>query len=458
VNDAPSRTRPAYLQRLAQFAAVTTLDALSEAARERARWVLADCIPVIGAGMQQGEMKQFVERHLAQVAPGEAWVIGAGRRAPPLDAALLNGTAGTWLELDEGNLFAKGHPGIQVVPAALALAQDLGSSGAELLTAIALGYEVSARVSRAADVRLSVHPHGTYGVIGAAIAGARLKKFSSQRMLELISAAATMGMATSRQTLLDGATVRNIFTGHSGYMGLTAVRLVECGFTGEVDGVGNVYGKVLSDTFDPARAIEGLGEDWLIARSYFKLHPTGRYAHSAIDALEDLLARVPGGKLDANAIERIEVRTYKLAAMLAEKNVESSFGARFSIPFALASIICHGRSGLRCFEDAAVARPDVQALAKRVDLQEDKTHTARYPQETPCDVRVVMRDGTAHEGHCRIMKGEPSNPHDPQDLRGKFFELATPLWGAQTTARLFEAFMKVESIQDLRAFAADFAL
>ncbi|MGZ9066868.1 MAG: hypothetical protein ACXW2I_16240 [Burkholderiales bacterium] len=82
MNDAPSRTRPAYLQRLAQFAALTTLDALSEAAREGARWVLADCIPVIGAGMQQGEMKQFVERHLAQAAPGEAWVIGAGRRAP----------------------------------------------------------------------------------------------------------------------------------------------------------------------------------------------------------------------------------------------------------------------------------------------------------------------------------------------------------------------------------------
>ena len=54
---------------------------------------------------------------------------------------------------------------------------------------------------------------------------------------------------------IDGATVRNIFTGHSGYMGLTAARLVECGFTGEVDGVGNVYGKVLSDTFDRERVV-----------------------------------------------------------------------------------------------------------------------------------------------------------------------------------------------------------
>jgi hypothetical protein len=66
------------------------------------------------------------------------------------------------------------------------------------------------------------------------------------------------------------------------------------------------------------------------------------------------------------------------------------------------------------------------------------------------DVRAVMRDGTAHDGHCRIMKGEPSNPHDPQQLRGKFFDLATPVWGPQTTGRLFQAYMTIESIPDFR--------
>jgi 2-methylcitrate dehydratase PrpD len=212
------------------------------------------------------------------------------------------------------------------------------------------------------DRPLSIHPHGTYGVIGAAVAAARLKRFDAQRMLELLNVSATMGMATSRQTLLDGATVRNIFTGHSGYMGLTAVRLVECGFTGEIDGVANVYGKVLSDTFDPARVVAGLGTDWLIAENYFKLHPTGRYVHSAIDALEDLLARAPGGGVAPRDIERIEVRTYMLAAMLGEKRIVSSFGALFSVPFALASILVHGRSGLASFDevnadDASIQQP-----------------------------------------------------------------------------------------------------
>jgi 2-methylcitrate dehydratase PrpD len=293
-----SRVPPPYLETISRFLSGATLADLTPQARDRARWIIADCIAVIAAGMQQPEMKAFVAMQLASAGPGNAWVIGAGRRAGALDAALLNGTAGTWLELDEGNLFAKGHPGIQVVPAAIALAQERRASGADLLLAAALGYEASARISRAAQIRLSIHPHGTYGVIGAAIAAARLKGFDAGQMRELVNVAATMGMATSRQTLLDGATVRNIFTGHSGHMGLTAARLVECGFTGEIDGVSNVYGKVLSDHFRPEEVTAGLGTDWLITQNYFKLHPTGRYVHSAIDALEDLLGKVPGARLD----------------------------------------------------------------------------------------------------------------------------------------------------------------
>jgi 2-methylcitrate dehydratase PrpD len=321
-----------------------------------------------------------------------------------------------------------------------------------------LGYELSSRISRAANVKISIHPHGTYGVIGAAIAAGKLKGFTAAQMLELINVASTMGMATSRQTLLDGATVRNIFTGHSGYMGLMATRLVECGFTGEIDSVAAIYGKVLSDTFDPARVVEGLGREWLIAQSYFKLHPTGRYAHSVIDALENLLAGVPGGRLDTSQIDRIEVRAYMLAALLAEKNVVSSFGARFSVPFALASILVHGRSGLGSFDDRAVANQQVQALAQRVDLKEEAAFTARYPAEQPVELRIVMRDGTVHAGRCVVTKGEPANPHKPEELTGKFFDLGTPVWGEHITRTLHADLMKLESITDFRAFADRYAL
>lgn len=454
----PTRIAPPYLETVSHFICDATLPEMPAEAKDRARWVISDSIPVIAAGMQQREMKALAAKHLEGAASGNAWVIGTGARAAALDAALLNGTAGTWLELDEGNLFAKGHPGIQVVPAALALAQERRVSGADLLLAVALGYEISARISRAAQIRLSIHPHGTYGVIGAAIAAARLKRFDSRQMRELLNVAATMGMATSRQTLLDGATVRNIFTGHSGYMGLTAARLVECGFTGEIDGVANVYGKVLSDTFEREAVTSGLGTEWLITRNYFKLYPTGRYVHSAIDALEDLLKKVPGGRLDIDRIKGIRVRTYMLGAMLAEKNVVSSFGARFSVPFALASILYHGRSGLASFDERAVANPKIQALAALVDLREDERHTARYPHEQPCDLTITLADGSVCEGHCTVMKGEPGRPHRPEELEAKFFDLGTPVWGAAVAKRLFDGLTNLENIPDFGAFADQLSL
>src|SRR6188474_3236706 len=109
-----------YLRTLAAFVCRTHLADIPPHVVQRARWIVADCFPVIAAGMQAVEMKAFAERRLARAATGRAWVVGTGRRASALDAALLNGTAGTWLELDEGNTYAKGHPGIQLIPAALA--------------------------------------------------------------------------------------------------------------------------------------------------------------------------------------------------------------------------------------------------------------------------------------------------------------------------------------------------
>ena len=443
-----------YLRELAGFACHTRLGDLPANVLERTRWVIADSLPVIATGMQQPEMQSLLRQH--KPGAGTAWVIGARQRAGALDAALLNGTAGTWLELNEGNLIAKGHPGIQVVPAAIALAQESGASGAELLMAVAVGYEVSSRISRAAQMKISVHPHGTWGTLGAAVAAGRLKGFDEPRMLELINVSATMGMATSRQTLLDGATVRNIFTGHSGYMGLMAARLVECGFTGETDSPASIYGKVLADGFDPATTVENLGREWILAQGYFKLHPTGRYVHSAIDALEDLLSR--SGKLDIGSIARIEVKAYRLAAMLAQKRVTSSFGARFSVPFALATILYHGGSGLAPFEQAAVENETVQALAARVEVEEDASYTARYPAEQVCDLRIVLSGGTVLEGRCTITKGEPTKPHSPAQLEEKFLLLGAPVWGEATARRLLEGCMRLEELPDFSRYSQGFDL
>lgn len=447
-----------YLGALSAFVCDTRLQDLPPAALDRAHWVIADSLAVTAAGMQAPEMKRFRARYLSSLPSRGAWVIGAGRRARRYDAALVNGAAGTWFELDEGNVQASGHPGIQLVPAAIAYAQEEPASGAELLLAIVLGYEASSRIAHAATMRPLVHPHGTWGVIGAAVAVGRLARLSPAQMRTALNIAATMGMATSYGTLRDGATVRNIYTGHANMMGHVAVEMAHSGFTGEADAVSTIYGSLLADGFDPAVTLKDLGSDWLFLQGYFKIHPTGRAVHSAIDALEDAIAKAPGGRVDPASVERIEVIAYRKTAIMSQKDVRSSFGAKFSVPFALATILHHGRSGLVSFGDEAIAVPEVQALCQRVELREDPAYTAQYPRRQLCDVRIILRDGGTLEGRSERMKGEPENPCGPDELAHKYYELATPIWGDALSRRVLEDCMRVETIADFRAYSSTFDL
>ena len=367
-----------YLDRLSAWAVTAELDALPLAVRERACLVIADSIGVTVHGMQTPEMHELVARHLAEARPGRASVMGADRRTDPASAALLNGTAGTWIDMNEGNLHAVGHPGIQVIPLAWAIAEADGKSGRDLLAAFVVGYEVSARIKRASATRLAVHPHGTFGTIGAAVALARLFGYSPAATREIINVSAPLGIAASRRALTTGATVRNVYTGLSGSMGWLAHTLVQSGFTGEPDGVGSVYGAIYADRFDPEAAVRGLGDEFLLPRGFIKVHACGRYIHGALDCVETLMTR---RTLPPDSIRAIRVRTYAMAASLGHADVRSEFGARFSLPFAVASLIGHGRSGLDNYDAASVADPRIQALARRVTVTEDPGFTRAFPRQ-----------------------------------------------------------------------------
>ena len=437
-----------YLDDLSEFACLTLWDALPIEVKDRTKWIVADSLAVIAVGMQAPEMKKLVRAHITAQSHGNSWIIGTGLKASVADAGMLNGCAGTWVELDEGSTLAKGHPGIQILPIVLAYAQDSAVSGRDVIRAIAIGYEVSARINYAAQIRPIVHPHGTFGVIGAAVALGVLKSFDVAAMRCLINVAATMGLATSYETLNDGATVRNIYTGHSAHMGLLAVRLVECGFTGERDGVASIYGKVLSEHFDTEKAIAELGSKWLLAQNYFKLHPTARSLHSAIDALEDALKKLPEQRLQFELIANITVRTYRLAAAKNNQFVVNSFGAKFSIPFALASILYHGHSSLDCFDDVAVANPGIQRVARLVTVSEELAYSERYPAEQCCDVEIDLTDGTRLSGHCRVMKGEPEFPNTLEQIHEKFVALGRKVWSRSTLEHLWAGCLALDQLDN----------
>jgi 2-methylcitrate dehydratase PrpD len=367
---------------------------------------------------------------------------------------LLNATAGVWLELDEGNLNTNGHPGVHVIPAALAHAQEHGVSGADFLTAVTLGYEICGRIGGAYRMKTIVQPHGTYGVIGAAVAVGRMCGFNAAQMREVINIAASTPMGGNRQTMRDGATVRNYYAGHGNFTGQMAVRLVQAGFTGPLDGPGVTYGQLLADDFNPAQVVAGLGRDWTLAQGYIKLYPSGRYVHSAIDAVLDALRHAPGGRFVPAAVERVDVRAYKMVAFLGEKRPKNLFGTRFSVPFSIATIISHGRADLDVFGTQALADKEIMDLAARVDVVEVPEFTAAFHARQPVELEIVCKDGNILRGCCDVTKGEPGNPHAAADIERKFDQLAAPIWGKANARKVYDACMTVDTIPDLRTFCA----
>jgi 2-methylcitrate dehydratase PrpD len=269
------------------------------------------------------------------------------------------------------------------------------------------------------------------------------------RFRELASLAASSCMATNRHTMLNGATVRNWYAGHSGYMGQMAARLVESGFTGPADGVQTTFGLVLGDGFSPEVAVAGLGERWLLTEGYIKLYPTARYAHSAIDALCDALRKLPGGRVPPEEVERIDVRAYRMAAFLKNKHPDNWFTTRFSIPFACATLITGARGSLEAFSDEAVRDPAVQALADKVEVVEDERFNAAYPARQEVELALRLRSGQVYEGRCLVTSGEPGNPHASGAVEKKYFELAEAVWGRPGAQRLLERIMRLETCTDV---------
>ena len=360
------------------------------------------------------------------------------------DAAFVNGVASTWHDLDEGNLHTKGHAGVQIVPAALAEAEAEGLSGKNLMLALIAGYEVGCRVYGASAIRLAVHPHGTYGPLAAAVALGVLRGIEGPLMADVISVAAGLGVAASRQTLNDGASVRNGYTGLSGRNGFLAHDLAGAGITGEHDPFASVFGRIYGTAFSSDAATGGLGLEWKLMRNYFKLHPSARYVHSALD-LADVL--IPD--LDLTMIESVTMDTYAMAATMAATDVATPFGTRFSIPIAVAARLLGVEGKL---DDEGVAPLDNQvlhALARRVAVRENPAFTRAWPDRQISEMRIVTRDGTSRHATADFIVGEAERPHPETAMEQKFLTLTAPSWGSEATATL-AALRRIESVPDMR--------
>lgn len=443
-----------YLTEVADFAAEFSAAELPNDAADRTCLIIADCIGAIVGGAAEPEVQALSARP-GCAGSGPAQLIGPGTPAQPGQAALINGTAGTWLEMDEGNQFCKGHPGMHTLPAALAFAEAQGASGADFVAAIAVGYEVAARVGIATKLRPSMHPHGTWGAIGAAVAVQRLAGADAARMRDAINIAANLNLGTSRRTMLEGGTVRNAFAGISGQMGVLCNDLVEAGFCGEQDGVAQVFGRVVSDSFDPAVMTDALGQRWEVLRNYFKTHACCRFNHAALDALAVIVEQA--GTIDPRQVGRVHVDSYAFAAELDDPKPRNVLAAKFSVPFAIATTIVNRSSDVGSFTWDKVTDPAILALAAKVTVAEDPKMTAKLPDKRPARTTVTMQDGRTLTAKTETNRGDWSDPYSGDEIRAKFLSLTTRLWDPDAAETVWDATLSLSTQPDITRWAAQMA-
>jgi 2-methylcitrate dehydratase PrpD len=367
---------------LGEWAAAVQWADVPDDARDRMSLILLDSLGVTVLGARQPEQRALVEAW--RPAPGPAPLMGGGRSTTVEAAAWLNASALVRLELDEGHKYAKGHPGAHALPAVLALAAELGSSGPETAAALIVAYEVAARFGRATSLRAGAHPHGSWGVAGAAAGCARLLGLPAARVAAAVDTGAGMPVAGHFASALDGNPVRDAWMSASNLSGLAAARMAAAGIARNTGTAATSLGELLG-TFDPAALTTELGDRWDVRNGYFKRHASCSFTHPVADAVLELRPTLPADPAD---VDDILVETHSLGAGLARQTWDSRLGALFSTPFVVAAALVHGHVRPEASADEARGDSRVQTLARRVRVVAAPDLDARLPAERAARVTV----------------------------------------------------------------------
>ncbi len=438
-----------YLDRLARFVVDTRLEDLEESTVAAAKTVVLDTIGAVLAGSRLPENSNLARLAQAMSSPGPSTLFGHPGKVHPAFAALVNATAGVSLEMDEGNRLGGGHASIHVTPGAVAVAEQLDSSGKSLLESVIVGYEVSSRIGTGTVVRPEVHSHGTWGTIGTAAAAARLLGFDAAETRQAMSLAVSMSPANTWTPCLEGATVRNLYPGRSGFQGVMAPHLLRCGFTGIKDGPKDLYSTFLGKGFDSEEVMAGLGEpgNYRIQHNYFKLHACCLYNHPALDAVQAMARRE---KFLPSEVDRIKVEAPSVAMILDDPAPQNMLAAKFSIPYAVAAALLHGTTDITAFYPEKVQDSRVGALAQRVELVEDpQMDLTRYDYPSS-RVEVRLDDGRVFNESVTAHHGDTHNPASRDELVGKFTFLALDSLGEEGTHRVVDAVDRLDRLDGVK--------
>ena len=411
---------------LARFAADLRFEQISQAVVRRTEDLFVDWFGSAVAGHAARPVRAIGQFAAAMgAADGPSEVIASAASNTPYLAAMANAAASHFAEQDDVHNGSVFHPATVVFPAALAVAQALGRSGPELLTAAVAGYEVGIRVGEflgRSHYRV-FHTTGTAGTLAAAAAVGQLLRLDAPGMLHAFGSAGTQS-AGLWEFLRTGADSKQLHTAHASAAGLMAAYLAQSGFTGATHILEGPQGMAagMSSDADLARLTDGLGTRWATAETSFKFHASCRHTHPAADAL---LQAMQTHGLQPGDIDRVVAHVHQGAIDVLGPVTDPStvHQSKFSMGTVLALAARHGTAGLAEF-DAGFDSAETVALRDRVEMVLDEEVDAAYPRRWIGKVTVHTTDGRALQARVDEPKGDPGNTLSREEITAKAMRLA----------------------------------
>ena len=417
-----------------------TFDRLPDAAVESALRSLLDLCGV-AAGGSRTRAAAITNSYAATQLCGSdrnARILFDGRRAGIAGAAFAGATTIDALDAHDGHVLTKGHAGVALLPALLALIDGARKGeraasvdGREFIVCLTIGYEIATRAGIALhSTARDYHCSGAWNSLGCAAIAARLLDFDAERTRHAFGIAEYFGPRGQILRACDYPTMVKDGSGLGAHVGVSAALLASDGFTGAP--------ALTIERDDSAPFFGDLGTRWRISEQYLKAYPVCRWAQPAIEAALELKRR---HGFEANAIAEIAIESFSEAVALGSQCAmpHTTDEAQYSLAFPVAAALVFGNVGAdevgtMGLEDARVAR-----LVAATTSTEVAEFSDRFPAERWARVRIALSDGHVLASPPSRDRGNPDNALSNEELRAKYRALATPVLGAERASRLEHA-------------------
>jgi 2-methylcitrate dehydratase PrpD len=440
-------------RQLAEFLCAVHAENLPREAMDAAKILVLDLLGCIMGALRTDEVRMAADvvRYLG--GHEQSTAIGLGFQTSCQNAAYLNGISSHVIELDDTHRDSITHVGSPVIPAALAMAEHKGASGAAFLASVVVGYEACLRIANAVQPshwRRGFLSMGTCGTFGSAASVGHLLGFDADTLSDALGLSGIQAAGLNSSIYGEGDMGKRLCPGHAASTGLISALLAQKGFTGSRRIIEQRKGfcESFADEYDLSRVVADLGKVWEITRTSLKPYSCCRYNHAAIDGLLDIMS---AEAVAAPQIADITVRTYDIAVTNRPHRTQphNLFDAKMSIPFSLAVAAHKGAVGEHDFTADLVADPALEDFATRVRVEADDAMTAAFPREWPAEIRVTLRDGRGFRRHVPYPKGEPEAPMSQAEVEAKFRDLAGPVLTDAAAAAVISAIRSLDTAPGL---------